>query len=628
MAFPVYIKAGKTRLSIAKEIREVNRLRMGYEKSMARKLQSLFLKTARQAAKAYEVGGNIEAATSDLEAELGAVFRATYTSVIDKFASRVTENRKAESQFQSLIFQYYAREGASKVRGVASTTRRGILRAIQLGETEGLGVDKTAKLIVDRTGGTIGRSRAATIARTETHAAASFATDEATRELGLPAQKKRWVSVGDARTRPSHAAANGQEVGIDEPFIIRDKGVEIEMKYPHDGSGGASNNINCRCLAVYFTDEDDLFDDGGAETPVEPVAPAAPVAPAVPVAPIPDDPFAANAPFVLPRNTALNDANIPIPKKKDSLRTINAYVGSKFVDPIVQREINENIGINWTRRNPSMIGSVKLSQATPRALAYVAQTVEELEYMGKYMGVIPLRGIVHGRGNRNGDQGGGIMGLNKAAINAYADAAEGKIPDYEDLVKKQDAIREEFREAKMAWWEHRQDNYPSYMRPEDYARMDKDPIRKRYDDLSIQYKEIANQFAIVDNYRRRGGENVPYKIGDDLSKRPWSTKSHFTDNLDKTRVLMYHEFGHHIHQTYKLKKSYSRGENYVESQLTKFWNSKEKSELDYYAPSKYAMTNQYEYFVESFAMYMMDRTDMIHPEMKTFIDDLIKERGK
>jgi len=285
MAFPLYIKAGKTRLSIAKDIREVNRLRMGYERGMQRKLQSLFLKTARQAAKAYEIGGNIEAATRDLEAELGAVFRATYTSVIDKFASRVTENRKAESQFQSLIFQYYAREGASKVRGVAATTRRGILKAIQLGETEGLGVDKTAKLIVDRTGGTIGRSRAATIARTETHAAASFATDEANRELGLPAQKKRWVSVGDARTRPSHAGANGQEVGIDEPFIIRDKGVEIEMKYPHDGSGGAANNINCRCLAVYFTDEDDLFDDGGSVQEIEPLAIDEPAAAVIPLAP-------------------------------------------------------------------------------------------------------------------------------------------------------------------------------------------------------------------------------------------------------------------------------------------------------------------------------------------------------
>ena len=37
------------------------------------------------------------------------------------------------------------------------------------------------------------------------------------------------------------------------------------MKYPHDGSGGAANNINCRCLAVYFTDEDALFDSFGEE---------------------------------------------------------------------------------------------------------------------------------------------------------------------------------------------------------------------------------------------------------------------------------------------------------------------------------------------------------------------------
>ena len=32
------------------------------------------------------------------------------------------------------------------------------------------------------------------------------------------------------------------------------------MDYPHDGSGGAANNINCRCLALYYTDEDALFD--------------------------------------------------------------------------------------------------------------------------------------------------------------------------------------------------------------------------------------------------------------------------------------------------------------------------------------------------------------------------------
>ena len=173
---------------------------------------------------------------------------------------------KPDTVFEGLVFQYYAREGAERVVNVTQTTKNRIRRAIQVADKEALGVDATAKLIREYTSGAMGRSRAATIARTETHAAASFATDAANRELALPAQKKRWVAVSDGRTRDGHAAANGQEVGIDEPFIVRYKGQDIKMKYPHDGSGGAGNNINCRCLAIYFTDADALLDDAGAHT--------------------------------------------------------------------------------------------------------------------------------------------------------------------------------------------------------------------------------------------------------------------------------------------------------------------------------------------------------------------------
>lgn len=270
MAFPVYIKStNKKRISIQKEIREVNRLRLRFERGMARKLSSLFAKAGRQAAQAYSSGGNVTLATRDLEKELTAVFAAQYGSVIDTFAGRVTGDRKDAYTFQFLVDRFLRRHGAKAVTGVAVTTQYLIRFAIQAGEKEGLGVDKTAKLITEKTSGAIGRSRAVTIARTETHAAASYATDEATKQLNLPNQKKRWVSVGDGRTRPSHAAANGQEVLIDEAFLIRDKGTVIAMKYPHDGNGGASNNINCRCLAVYYTEEDELFDDLDLEEGIE-----------------------------------------------------------------------------------------------------------------------------------------------------------------------------------------------------------------------------------------------------------------------------------------------------------------------------------------------------------------------
>lgn len=264
MNFPVFIKAGRTRVSIAKEIREVSRLRLQFERSMQSSLMGVFKKVGKAAASEYELSGGVTEALAPLSGELEKVFRAHYAAVVEKFGDRVYENRKLE-RFGHLIFQLYEQEGAKKIVGISNTTRNIILKAITLGEKDGLGVRPIAKLIEERTFGAMGRARAKTIARTETHAAASYATYEANKELALPAQRKAWVSVMDGRTRPYHAAANGQEVGIDEPFIVRYKGQEIRMMYPHDGSGGAANNINCRCLAIYYTNEDALFDSFGEE---------------------------------------------------------------------------------------------------------------------------------------------------------------------------------------------------------------------------------------------------------------------------------------------------------------------------------------------------------------------------
>lgn len=274
MTFPVFIKASRSRISVAKEIREVNRLRTRYERSMTSRLMGVFKKVGREAAKEYKQSGRVSAALVPLKSDLEKVFNAHYTAVIKTFSDRVYDTRKYRP-FTDLVFAFIEKEGGNKIRGITATTGRQILQAITAGEKDGEGVDAIAKRIVDKTSGAIGRSRAATIARTETHAAASYATHTATKELDLPAQKKRWVSVSDGRTRDHHRSANGQEVGIDEKFVIRYRGTEILMEYPHDGSGGAANNVNCRCLAIYFTDEDALFDSFDDFEEVDEVLPVA-----------------------------------------------------------------------------------------------------------------------------------------------------------------------------------------------------------------------------------------------------------------------------------------------------------------------------------------------------------------
>lgn len=259
MTFPVFIKGSRSRISIAKEIREVSRLRLQYEKSLQSGIMRLFSKIGRAAAQEYRETGDVVESIKPMQTELGQILYAHSTEVLTRFANRVFESRKLS--FDSLINTFYSMEQAQKVVGITRTTRTLIHRAIVSAEKEGLGVDRTARLITERTSGAIARSRASTIARTETHAAASYANHTAQQLLMLPNQKKRWVSVGDARTREHHASANGQEVGIEEKFVVRFKGQEILMNYPHDGSGGAANNINCRCLAVYFSDDDEIVAD-------------------------------------------------------------------------------------------------------------------------------------------------------------------------------------------------------------------------------------------------------------------------------------------------------------------------------------------------------------------------------
>lgn len=93
------------------------------------------------------------------------------------------------------------------------------------------------------------------IARTETtrvEGSARQAVGDEGKRLGFK-MWKRWVATADDRTRDEHAAADGQEVPNDEPFIVGGE----EMMYPGDISLGASawNVCNCRCTMVNFIDD-------------------------------------------------------------------------------------------------------------------------------------------------------------------------------------------------------------------------------------------------------------------------------------------------------------------------------------------------------------------------------------
>lgn len=92
--------------------------------------------------------------------------------------------------------------------------------------------------------------RAERIARTETISAANAGTIEGYRQTGL-VQKKQWLAADDERTREWHAAADGQIVDLDGPFIVGGESLD----FPGDPNGSPENIINCRCTVAPILDE-------------------------------------------------------------------------------------------------------------------------------------------------------------------------------------------------------------------------------------------------------------------------------------------------------------------------------------------------------------------------------------
>lgn len=100
----------------------------------------------------------------------------------------------------------------------------------------------------------LGESRATRIARTEVHAAVNAGTLDGMKALpsDIKPRYKTWLATQDGRTRPDHAAADGQTVQLEDTFLVADE----QLAAPGDPMGSAGNVIQCRCKVVYGDNPD------------------------------------------------------------------------------------------------------------------------------------------------------------------------------------------------------------------------------------------------------------------------------------------------------------------------------------------------------------------------------------
>lgn len=190
-----------------------------------------------------------------------------------KHAGLVLEHKEDFSETMRRMALDYVQQEAirRRITDVTETTRRQIVNAVDRGYQDGVGTDAIARSVRGVVDG-LAAYRADAIARTETHGAANYGSDAAAKLTGLPLRRE-WLAAQDERTRDTHAEANGQIVGPEEPFQVGN----AFLMYPGDPAGPPEEVINCRCALGYVVDDGlDMADPTGELVAVPDVVEVAP----------------------------------------------------------------------------------------------------------------------------------------------------------------------------------------------------------------------------------------------------------------------------------------------------------------------------------------------------------------
>ncbi len=257
----------KRRFNSRFEIRTQLRMRDNLEKAFFRNIRTAFNKNAKRVSNEllyaldYDPDVNTVRLFNTLFPVVEKNLRKIFQTFIEYNISLYDPDQK-DLEFTTfgtvvtfeVLFKQYLRDRNIIFETLSANQSKQIMRVIRQLRSQNLTLPQISKQ-VQQSVRNFSIARAARIARTETHSAANFASQEYNKKISTQLGEtlyKRWVSVGDERTRSSHARANGQVRQLDEDFEINGS----LMKYPGDPRGGAKNVVNCRCVVVYVDEED------------------------------------------------------------------------------------------------------------------------------------------------------------------------------------------------------------------------------------------------------------------------------------------------------------------------------------------------------------------------------------
>lgn len=139
----------------------------------------------------------------------------------------------------TLNVQNAAQAFANRLSKINDTTYNRIRQLLARGYEQRQTIGELSRML--RNDVAFSKQRSELVARTETVGYVNSAQREAYTQGGV--EQIEWIATNDERTRPSHSAADGQIVGVNEKFNVGG----VQMSHAGDPDAPIEETANCRC---------------------------------------------------------------------------------------------------------------------------------------------------------------------------------------------------------------------------------------------------------------------------------------------------------------------------------------------------------------------------------------------
>lgn len=331
--------------------------------------------------------------------------------------------------------------------------------------------------------------------------------------------------------------------------------------------------------------------------------------------------------FVSPVNAATTAESIVVRPKRAITQELTRKLTPNAIDPRYDPR-PEFKGIKAEDFGKAALGT----GWTDEAASMVAAILPEVDAITDAFAIPAIRAIKTTSGRAIATMGDGTLSMNPTFFAGYAadvgakaeSASVALLAQRDTLTAELTAMRKDIDKIKAT--------ISTLSGPE------KDAAIMSYLDQADAFNAKRNEYIRLQKKigKARSTDNAAnrpvstWKPGDDPATRPFNATDYFS-GIDRARNVIFHELGHHVHQMLnKTGRRHVVGLPPLERRLAIMFNQKfgrlgVGREAKMRVSTTYGTENAYEWWAESFGLYMMGRKDLVDPDLLELIDELLEE---